>query len=417
MGGNHTKIAGGGISETSRNEYRMDANGTITNYGEKGVQQNGRQGVRNGSFETIPVDARCVVEFRPTKDWKGEFGFDWPRKADSQMAVDVNYNGIIGKYGNVYATESNAVFTPRNDLHIRHLKEYEFFNSYKGRYSVPNMSLCVGTTAILDAITEVAEIPDSMRYDYDTETFELVILKRLTKSVGKNFDKSAVSIKCLKAFPTNKNIRVFATKNGKEQRVGQMKLFPNSVLKNANVVFIPVRYNNVQGSIKGNEVDITRFALQQSYVQASLSVGPAIRAEGWWFNKFFTTRDSTGRVLMDDSRWASLHRYLDGKFFETAANASYRNHYRVYMLPDGTLNGVAEGIGNTKVVVVFQGRNDSTSPHELLHAMGVHHTFDNNGLYTYKYRNTDNIMDYTHQLGEQRFSTNRWQWNIIRSAI
>jgi Metallo-peptidase family M12B Reprolysin-like len=87
------------------------------------------------------------------------------------------------------------------------------------------------------------------------------------------------------------------------------------------------------------------------------------------------------------------------------------------MLPASEkLNGVAEDLGNNaKVVVVFQNRNDSTSPHELMHAMGLVHSFDNDGKYTYEITKTDNIMDYTHWINKNRFSTSRWQWKILNS--
>ncbi|GAA4762741.1 hypothetical protein GCM10023230_10120 [Flavobacterium hankyongi] len=66
---------------------------------------------------------------------------------------------------------------------------------------------------------------------------------------------------------------------------------------------------------------------------------------------------------------------------------------------------------------VYQGGNDSTAPYELMHAMGLYHTFDNDGKFTYKLYNTDNIMDYTHQVREDRFSTNKWQWKILNSNM
>jgi hypothetical protein len=49
--------------------------------------------------------------------------------------------------------------------------------------------------------------------------------------------------------------------------------------------------------------------------------------------------------------------------------------------------------------------------------MGLYHTFDNDGLFTYKIFNTDNIMDYTHQKGKKRFSTNKWQWKVLNPKV
>lgn len=38
---------------------------------------------------------------------------------------------------------------------------------------------------------------------------------------------------------------------------------------------------------------------------------------------------------------------------------------------------------------------ENTSAHELLHSIGLYHTFDNDGEYTFMKKETDNIMDYT----------------------
>lgn len=57
------------------------------------------------------IDSRCIVEFRPTKDWKGEYGFDWFRRGDTEEIINgvvtkteyckttkTGYRAIVGKY-------------------------------------------------------------------------------------------------------------------------------------------------------------------------------------------------------------------------------------------------------------------------------------------------------------------------------
>ncbi len=78
-------------------------------------------------------------------------------------------------------------------------------------------------------------------------------------------------------------------------------------------------------------------------------------------------------------------------------------------------NYVGQGV---KTVIVFQNRDNFTSMvHELIHSIGVHHTFDNDSKYTFELRKTDNVMDYTHQIGKKRFTTNIWQWRILNKNI
>ena len=417
VGGKLTVTAKGNIKSYAKENIEINSAKAIS---VKGV----KKGVSFGKPEHAPIPAtlaKCVVEYRPSKDWKGEFGIDWPRKADSKMAVDINYNGIIGKYGKIYATQKGAVFTPDNKLYSKHLNEYSSFNSYMGKYYVPNLTLIEGETAYLDAITEVKVSPDKLHYAHDESIFQLTILKKLTSTKGKHFDEKAVSIKCLKKFTQKQTIRIIATVGLYMEKVGEICILPNDKVKDVNILFIPVEYGKFpKTTIVGNELQITKNSLKQAYINPLVKKFPTpIKLGSLWFDWFFTSKGKDGSTKMDTSDYQSIHRYLDNKFFENKTNQIYKNYYRVYMLPNSEkLNGMAENIGkNSRVVVVYQGRNDSTSPHELMHAMGLYHTFDNNGLYTYKLQNTDNIMDYTHQIGKSRFSVNRWQWKILNPQV
>lgn len=143
-------------------------------------------------------------------------------------------------------------------------------------------------------------------------------------------------------------------------------------------------------------------------------------ADNAWFNFWF----KSGKKL-DTSSIVSIHNHLDKIFFGIKGNkATYKNYYRIYMLKgaDIALNGEAADINepNSSVVVFDRsknGRTKSTMAHELLHAMGLYHTFDNNSPYTFKLYKTDNIMDYTHKIKKDRFSTNKFQWTKINTNL
>lgn len=52
---------------------------------------------------TKSIDSRCIVEFRPDDNWKGEYGFDWFRRGDTVENINgsnskSNYKPIVGEY-------------------------------------------------------------------------------------------------------------------------------------------------------------------------------------------------------------------------------------------------------------------------------------------------------------------------------
>ncbi|WP_347218199.1 hypothetical protein [Chryseobacterium sp.] len=426
------RIVKGKIFEVVENDLHYYSEAAITESASDVYAEKGDDGISHsgdpGTPPPSPTLSKCAVFFRPTKEWKGEFGFDWIRVGDSKMETDVPYNGIIGNYGTVYATQKEAKFTADPKKYSSILKDYSTFSVYKGTYYVPNMTLKAGEKATLDIITHITEKADKLHYAYNTDVFELTIIKKFTVTKGVNYDESALIIKCKKTFSSAETIRVIATKNKLMEKVGEIKVLPNDKIKDVNILMIPVKVEkmNATGAVKGNEKTIAVNAFNQSYIKASIfEKSTPIVADGFLFNLFFTTKDKKGNVVTDTSGWRSIHATLDKIFFEDKKNEAYRDYYRVFMLPTSLgLNGIAEDVGNVKTVVAFQNRNDSSTAHEILHAMGLYHTFDNDSPYTFKIYNTDNIMDYTHQtknpktkVWKSRFSTNKFQWKKINKDI
>ncbi|SDJ93615.1 zinc metalloprotease [Chryseobacterium jejuense] len=426
------RIVKGKIFEVVENDLHYYSEASITESASDVYAEQGGDGISHsgdpGTPPPSPTLSKCAVFFRPTKEWKGEFGFDWIRVGDSKMETDVAYNGIIGHYGDVYATKKEAKFTADPKKYNTILKDYSTFSVYKGTYYVPNMTLKVGEKATLDTIIHVGEKADKLHYAYNTDIFELTIIKKFTVAKGINYDESSLIIKCKKTFSSSETIRVIATKNKITEKVGEIKVLPNDKIKDINILMIPVKVvkMNATGAVKGNEKTIAVNAFNQAYFKANIfEKSTPIIADGFLFNLFFTTKDEKGNIVTDTSDWRSIHATLDKIFFEDKKNEAYREYYRVFMLPTSLgLNGIAEDVGNVKTVVAFANRNDSSTAHEILHAMGLYHTFDNSSPYTFKIYQTDNIMDYTHQTKnpktkawKSRFSTNKFQWKKINKDI
>lgn len=172
-----------------------------------------------------------------------------------------------------------------------------------------------GETAILDTITEVEEQPEKLHYVYDNEIFQLTILKKLSSTKGKHFDEKSLKIKCLKQFNQKQSIRIIATKNKYLVKVGEIFVLPNNVVKEINVLFIPVNHNGIKGKIKGNEIKILTNSFKQSYIKGNITSANEIKVGGWWYNLFFTSKDKNGNISMDTSELRSIHKALDDVFF------------------------------------------------------------------------------------------------------
>jgi len=101
--------------------------------------------------------------------------------------------------------------------------------------------------------------------------------------------------------------------------------------------------------------------------------------------------------------------------------------FRFYFLPDkcgsGSLGGIAGGgsigVNRTAYFKTWQPKTTAeTIVHEIGHNMGLRHTFNHDtthaNSYTYKYKSTDNIMDYS---AIKKSTFYYWQWKIMNGGI
>lgn len=137
-----------------------------------------------------------------------------------------------------------------------------------------------------------------------------------------------------------------------------------------------------------------------------------------------------------------IYKYLDSKLRNgklqdgSKIGNRYDSFYRIYFiseviqLSDLTfLLGQAENIRSKTVFVLnlqatataaqtsFENVR-TTATHELLHAIGLYHTFDNRNSLTFKEFNTDNIMDYyDSSTNIKAKQTYKWQWELLKKKI
>lgn len=155
------RIVKGKITENIGENLSFFSQKNIVESSSSFYSENSEIGINYGSNpENAPIPqtiTQCAIYFRPTKGWRGEFGFDWLRIGDSKLEVDKAYDKIVGNYGLIYATVEGSKFTYNQKKYSEILTEYEVFNVYTGKYYVPNMTLREGEKAVLDAIVHVRE--------------------------------------------------------------------------------------------------------------------------------------------------------------------------------------------------------------------------------------------------------------------
>lgn len=395
------------------------------------------------------VPEKCLVIIRPQTSWQGEFGFDWLRVGDSGLAGDKDLTtGLVGKYGAIYATEPGAVLTPDNAK----------LNSLKGEYYKPfpipwkkkkdgkpyvyftpvlalfpkdqctpaNNKQYKATLAL--NIEVVGHEPDVLRLVYNTELFE-IDKTELPKTVGAN--PADITIQCKQEFDTDQEIKIVPYKESEDEVVGKIIVVRNNKGNRykAKIVFVKVQtnINGIEKSLTALDIATERSFLEKYMYQSltSLEFNEAtldLRTNAD-FNSNYTMLNGAKRVVKNATGPKPLHAY----FRESLKG--YDDWYKVFFVDEAggdmdggifaQLNGCAENIPS-KAVICYNGHNTETTTHELLHAMGLPHTFDNDGDYTYKIGQTDNIMDYSHQskFGSlTRLSTWRWQWNKLRPNL
>ena len=88
---------------------------------------------------------------------------------------------------------------------------------------------------------------------------------------------------------------------------------------------------------------------------------------------------------------------------------------------ESLLLGQAKFYLTKEVVILQRGLNNITAAHELLHCIGLPHSFvEDNVTFShvaFKQYTTDNIMDYAAQIGIPAIATWEFQWDAIQNSI
>lgn len=376
--------------------------------------------------------AECIIHIRPGKNYQDcpDFGFDYIRIGDTAYKGDVPYKDIIGKYrdssGNLKQIYYKGMFLKDKNEYSKIGNTFEkiIFKNVQDEhktnyiYYIPKMTLRIGKEANLILKIKIEKKAKKLEFRYDKSCFELEGLSNdqiLNKSIGER--ELNLKVKCKKVFSMDQYINILAD----NEICGKLLIKANNYSYQINVVFVEIR-TNIQKDSKGyvyiKEINKLKNVLNQAYIETTEISKTYLDLTGFFTSKWFWFKFTKNGLIDVDE----LHEYLNSKLDSEYKN-KYKDYYKIYIFGENGdgLNGIAEGLGGVKSAIVFPGRTGdismSTSCHELLHAIGLYHTFDNDSKFTFKRDKIDNVMDYSHWSGIPRSSTTHWQWQKLQQQL
>lgn len=383
-------------------------------------------------IEILPLP-KVIVGFRPSKNYDGEYGFDFMR--DKNKKDKLTYKDILGTNKTIInkttKKKENKFTKYTTDTKYNSLKDdyyttltFPWHKDAKGKeieYIQSWLTIYPKETQTLSLQIDTLEKNDQdLTLEYDINLFKLNTDIIPAQSKGKKRLKDHLTIECIKEFEKPQTIKVML---GNTQ-FGQLNILPNAKAnrKKVDVLFIKVetklKKKKKTVSTTGEDAFLKKY-LTQAYIQPNIIEEVLDLTADTTFNKTFDTK-SNGYI---DNR-TGIHDYLNKK-----VDLKYKDYLKVYFIPDecpsfnkagikvGRVNGQAKGF-SSDAVVLFYGHNTSTTTHESLHALGLYHTFSShkNTPYSYKKGETYNIMDYSHQSkygSKKRITTWLWQWKKL----
>jgi hypothetical protein len=399
--------------------------------------------------EQIKKITKAIVDFRPSKDYDGEYGFDYMRDTDKKD--NLTYKNILGtnraKVGGKWIDKFKKYTTETkyNSLKDNHYKTITFpwHKDNKGKeieYIQSWLTIYPKEKVTLSLQIETLENPKDLNLEYDINLFKLNTTTVPAQSIGKKRLKDHLTVECLKEFDKPQTIKVML---GSTQFV-QLNILPNAKTKRkkAQVVFVKVTTELTKGKPKtGNttnktgkpEKEMLERYLKQAYIKLDLAEevfditlpDPTTKKLKYPdFNKDYhliDTRDPKKPKILNKNNNTlgsdSLAEHMENIY--NIEMPKYKDYYKIFFFGDrgGRMKRDKNIIGlaghakdfNSLCAIMYSGKRKATVTHELLHAMGLKHSFSDSADYGYKKKATQNIMDYS----KTRKNTWLWQWKKL----
>lgn len=451
-----TRIVKGKIIEVIEKDYSIfSENNIVYNSTEIVAEKGESKGVSYGNPSKPSageIKAKCLVKFRPHDKYKDnpEFGFDWLREGDSGQKGDDWFGAIMGRYfeestfvtpfRNTNSWSSNAQTNPNGyfkkepNMYDKKLKSYKSFlvgwkkiNKKPYLYPMPTLTLFKGKSALLTLKIEIQKKPKKLTLEFKDPNAAKYLTLNLNEVVdlrkGKYDKYNYLKISCKETFSKEQILYVKAD----DEICGAIRIHPNDTnfVKKINVVIIKVKTDANGSAVIGKPATGGKVFFSQCMSQALVSasmIEETLDCTGnFLFNTFKNNFCTNVNGVFKVTNSNGLRDYLEDKVKSEFGN-KYNNYYRLYFIGEsGNWNGFA--YGNSKFGVYFKSHNKATVAHETMHAMNLPHTFASitqgtmPANYTYQAKKTNNIMDYSHLAGIERFCSYHWHWKILNNKI
>lgn len=407
----------------------------------QGVNINAVHAAGLSATTQVKIGGKAVVYFRTHSKYEGEYGFDWIRVEDTGKPGDVFYKNIIGK---MVTKNGKDVFEQR-DVEYEKLKnkfETPLNPVSSGIYVVPVLNIYPfprnEANAVFTLRIKVEEDVKKITFKHNKNILRLnkhKITEAKYKKKGEHILKDYLIVKFKKDKVIEKDEYIEVLADGKF--AGKLKVLPNDKIHRRKVKIVIVKvWTNFKGKGRPNKPTLSgRTKELKKYLQKQALVKPVfehavvdVSKKDSAFNKKFVDKGKI-KSRVQESLQKHLNKILYDKY--DAKNKDYRDFYKLYFINEkaisssgtGNLYGAAYDIPTksnpleSKSVAIYSpGFKDSTLAHETFHAMGLYHSFDNDGEFTFQQDETDNIMDYS-DVGKHKIpviSTWQWQWPIIQ---
>lgn len=421
-------------------------------------------------FKYAEEFSKARINFETRQDYDGGFGFDWLRTKDIS-SLSLSYKKSIETGFEKQFKDDNNEFENSAEAYQALKKEYiniptrhpdeiyyvPYLNIYpKG--SQGELEPIPLNNITLEAHIYIDDSVLSFETDYDKEFFKILLpTYGLPQQGSSDF---TIEIECLKAFETDKYIKIFAYElvNGIEERrlAGMIKVCKNSSIniKQLDIALINVETDVIDPSgekgVFGSEnIETIHKVLQQFLINVK-TVNKTLNLKDNNGDNLFNSANTNfildSKVIWDDKvKWdnKSIYDYLKYKFIKE--NPELINHFLIFSfglnpvtVNDFTPRAYTQGVGFQNAIAFanlnIQLPNNSvltSLAHEVLHGLGLYHTHREKGVekikdvdakYVYHYgddstanlgKETDNIMSYSNN----RKSSWYWQWKIVERNL